>query len=155
MSDEFDIRIEIDSEIPNLTVIIKNNELNKDVEGVMAAVQEYAENRIPNIPAFQKDSMVILPQPQIIRFFIDGRKVMAQTRQGLYEVRKPLKEIEDMLDETVFVRISKSEIVNLSMVKNFDFSINGTIGVLLVNGEKTYVARRRVKEVKWILMGRK
>ena len=37
-------------------------------------------------------------------------------------------------------------------VKRFDFSAFGTIGVELENGESTWVARRRVKNVKNALM---
>jgi DNA-binding LytR/AlgR family response regulator len=46
------------------------------------------------------------------------------------------------------VRISQSEILNLHKVKSFDFSAVGTIGVELENGESTWVARRRVRDVK-------
>ena len=68
-----------------------------------------------------------------------------------YDVRKPLHEIEILLDKKRFVRISQSETINIRKVKSFDFSIAGTIGVELVNGQSTWVARRRIRNVKELL----
>ena len=118
------------------------------MEGVIAAIQGYANKRIPMVPAYFKESVVMLPQRQIIRFYINNRKVMVQTGQRIYEVKMNLRELEEILDSERFVRSSQSEIINLRKVKNFDFSAVGTIGVLLENGESTWVARRRVKDVK-------
>ena len=153
MSDLLDLKLIIDKECQKLTVTIRNNERNEDVEGIIAAVQSYEDRKVPMIPAYFKDSMVMLPQRQIIRLFVSGRKVMVQTSERTYEVKRPLREIEAMLDSSLFVRISQSETINIRKVKNFDFSAVGTIGVVLENGESTWVARRRVKYVKDALVG--
>ncbi|WP_051205779.1 LytTR family DNA-binding domain-containing protein [Butyrivibrio sp. FC2001] len=153
MSDLLDLKLIIDKECQKLTVTIRNNERNEDVEGIIAAVQSYEDRKVPMIPAYFKDSMVMLPQRQIIRLFVSGRKVMVQTSERTYEVKRPLREIEAMLDSSLFVRISQSETINIRKVKNFDFSAVGTIGVVLENGERTWVARRRVKNVKDALAG--
>ncbi len=148
MSDLLDIKLIIDKGWPKLTVIIKNNEQNEDVEAVIAAVQGFVNKKIPMIPAYYKGSLVMLPQRQIIRLYVLNRKVMVQTSEKVYEFKKSLKDIEDLLDTERFVRISQSEIINLRKVKSFDFSASGTIGVFLENDERTYVARRRVHLVK-------
>ena len=155
MSDLVDIKLIIDKEWPKLTVFIKNNERNEDVEGIIAAVQSYAEKKVPMIAAYFKGSLVMLPQRKIIRFFVDNRKVMVQTSERTYETKKPLYEIEEVLDKKRFVRISQSETINIRRVKNFDFSAAGTIGVELENGENTWVARRRMKDVRVLLAGGK
>ncbi len=148
MSDLLDIKLVIDKDCPKLNVVITNNERNEDVEGVIAAIQGYANKKIPMVPAYFKESVVMLPQRQIIRIYINKRKVMVQTSQRIYEVKMNLREIEEILDPDRFVRSSQSEIINLRKVKSFDFSAVGTIGVLLENGESTWVARRRVRDVK-------
>ena len=155
MSDLVDIKLIIDKEWPKLTVFIKNNERNEDVEGIIAAVQSYSEKKVPMIAAYFKGSLVMLPQRKIIRFFVDNRKVMVQTSERTYETKKPLYEIEEVLDKKRFVRISQSETINIRRVKNFDFSAAGTIGVELENGESTWVARRRMKDVRALLAGGK
>lgn len=148
MSELLDIKLIIDQEWPKLTVYIKNKERNEDVEALIAAVQAFSDRKIPLIPAYFRESLVMLPQRQIIRLYIHNRKLMVQTAERLYEVRKPLREVEELLDQSRFVRISQSETINLRRVKSFDFSTVGTIGVELENGETTWVARRRVKDVK-------
>lgn len=155
MSDLVDIKLIIDKEWPKLTVFIKNNERNEDVEGIIAAVQSYSEKKVPMIAAYFKGSLVMLPQRMIIRFFVDNRKVMVQTSERTYETKKPLYEIEEVLDKKRFVRISQSETINIRRVKNFDFSAAGTIGVELENGESTWVARRRMKDLRALLAGGK
>ncbi len=149
MSDLLDIRLVIEKGWPKLTVIVKSSEHNEDVDGVIAAVQEYANSRVATIPVYKKDSLVMLPQKQIVRLYIEKRKVWVQTSDdSLYGTKKSLGEIEEMLNPDIFVRISQSEIINIRKVVSFDFSLAGTIGVELKNGERTYVARRRVKFVK-------
>lgn len=148
MSDLLDIKLIIDKDCPKLNVTIRSNERNKDVEGIIAAIQGYANKKMPMVPAYFKDSVVMLPQRQIIRIYVSNRKIMVQTGERIYEAKKPLREIEELLDGDRFVRISQSEIINLMKVTRFDFSGAGTIGVELDNGEKTWVARRRVKDVK-------
>lgn len=148
MSDLLDIKLVIDKSCPKLNVLITNNERNEDVEGIIAAIQGYANKKVPMVPAYFKNSVVMLPQRQIIRLYIDNRKVMLQTVQRVYEVKKSLRELEELLDPDRFIRISQSEILNIRKVKSFDFSAVGTIGVELENGESTWVARRRVRDVK-------
>ncbi len=148
MSDLPDIKLIIDEAFERLTVIIKNRENNEDVEGVINAIQTYANNQKPMIQAYFKGSVVMLPQRKIFRIYIVNRKILIQTSERLYEVRKNLRDLEELLDPESFIRISQSEILNIKRVKNFDFSSTGTIEVELENGDKTYVSRRRVKEIK-------
>lgn len=148
MSDLPDIKLIIDEAFERLTVIIKNRENNEEVEGVINAIQTYANNQKPMIQAYFKGSVVMLPQRKIFRIYIVNRKILIQTSERLYEVRKNLRDLEELLDPESFIRISQSEILNIKRVKNFDFSSTGTIEVELENGDKTYVSRRRVKEIK-------
>ena len=102
MSDLVDIKLIIDKDWPKLTVYIKGNERNEDVEGIIAAVQAYSEKKVPMIQAYFKGCLVMLPQRKIIRFYVDNRKVMAQTAERVYETKKALYEIEEILDKKKF-----------------------------------------------------
>ena len=148
MSELLDVKLIIEEGWPKLTVYIKNSERNDDVEALIAAIQAFSDRKMPMIPAYFRDSLVMLPQRNIVRLYISNRKVMIETTERTYEVRKTLKDLEEVLDTTRFVRISQSETINLRKVKNFDFSATGTIGVELENGQSTFVARRRIKDVK-------
>lgn len=60
-------------------------------------------------------------------------------------VSKVLKEYEEILPEHQFVRIHKSSIVNLNYIKEYNYR-NG-YEVLLKNGEKIAVSRRRASDL--------
>ena len=78
-------------------------------------------------------------------------KVFAKTEYDLYQLRLRLYELEERLDDALFVRISNSEIVNLKKVKNLDLSFVGTICMELSNGDVSYVSRRYVSKIKRLL----
>ena len=151
MSDLPIIKFIIDETCEKPTVIIKNHEQNEEIEGIINAIQAYANKKHPLIQAYFKGSVVMLPQRQIFRIYIINRKVLVRTSEREYEVRKNLRDLEEILDRESFIRISQSEIINMKKIKNYDLSSTGTIGVEIENGDTTYVSRRKVKEIKAIL----
>ena len=100
------------------------------------------------VTAFQGDRVRLLPPKDILRFFADGKGVSAQTAEGVFTVRERLYELEEALDARKFVRISHSEIVNLSKVTALDLSITGTIKMTLGEDAVCFVSRRYVKRIK-------
>ena len=93
----------------------------------------------------------MLPLKDILRFYTENQKVIAQGTAGIYSIQEKLYELEERLDAEQFFRISKSEIVNLKKIKRLDMSITGTIKVLLSDGTETYTSRRNVTKLKQIL----
>ena len=103
----------------------------------------------PDVLAAQTDrGMEILPVESIIRIYSERQKVFAQTNSGVYLTKSRLYELEERLSGSSFVRISSSELVNTKMITGMDFSLTGTICLSLKGGITTYVARRRVSEIK-------
>ena len=68
---------------------------------------------------------------------------------SLLQKERPHK--DKRLDNSKFVRISNSEIVNLKKVKSLDLSFVGTICMELSNGTVSYVSRRYVSKIKKVL----
>ena len=97
------------------------------------------------------EGLEILEQADIIRVYAAKGKVYAVTAKGEYLLRMRLYEAEERLDQTRFVRISNSEIINLKMAKRFDLSFSGTICVNLAGGQTAYVSRRYVAKIKRLL----
>ncbi len=103
------------------------------------------------ITGWQGDRAALLSPEDILRFFADGKTVSAQTTQDTFTVRQRLYELEEQLDRHKFVRISHSELVNLSHVTGLDLSINGTIRMTLTGGVVCFVSRRSLKKIKQAL----
>lgn len=91
---------------------------------------------------------------EVISFYAEGQKVFALKEDGKYSVSSKLYELEKDLENAFFVRISKSEIVNVKKIRNLDLSITGTIRVVMKNGYETYTSRRNVTKLKNILKER-
>ena len=89
-----------------------------------------------------------LDMSEIIRIYTQQRKVMVDSDRGTFLLRNRLYELEQMLDEKEFVRISNSEIVCKSRIRHLDFSLTGTIKLRLKGGVETYVSRRYVRRIR-------
>lgn len=108
------------------------------------------------IPVSRGEERLLLPQREFLRFFTDGKGVLAQTEEETYTVRLRLYELEERLDQVRFVRISNGEIVNLDRITAVDLSLAGTICVTLDGRIHTYVSRRYMKKLKETLyLGRR
>ena len=90
----------------------------------------------------------IMQVDDIIRFYTCEQKVLAQDRDGVASIPFKLYELEEKLDDKRFVRISKSEIVNLKKIKRLDMSVSGTIKVIFCDEGWTYTSRRNVTRLK-------
>ena len=88
---------------------------------------------------------------EIIRIYSENKKVYVRTREEAFEVRDRLYVLEESLRDRGFVRISNSEIVNISQIDKLDMSYAGTIKMFMKNGDETFVSRRYVSRIKSML----
>lgn len=142
------IEIKIDEQCREPKVIIMTDRITDEVNGIIKKLSVEAPRMLVG---FRRDSAEILDQAAIIRAYAQTGKVCAVTEKGEYTLRLRLYELEERLDRKSFVRISNSEIVNLSHVKGFDLSFTGTICVELDNGTTAFVSRRYVSKIKQVL----
>jgi DNA-binding LytR/AlgR family response regulator len=59
-----------------------------------------------------------------------------------------MQEAENMLKSSMFLKISRFEIINLQKVKNFDFTISGQLKIEFEDGEVTWASRRYIPLIK-------
>ena len=93
----------------------------------------------------------MLRRTEILSVASDGPKVIVLTYDGRYTMQSKLYELETDLGDVDFVRISRSELINIRKIKSLDLSLTGTIKLVLKNGYETYVSRRNVSKIKEIL----
>ena len=142
------IQIQLDSQCEEPEILIRTAAVTAEIREL---VEKLSEKRSDSVVGYDADSAVLLEKSQIIRIYGASQKVYAQTPQGKFCLRQRLYELEQLLDEKTFVRISKSEIINLHFVRRLDLGITGTIGMQLKNSETAYVSRRYVNHIKSIL----
>ncbi|MDE5964886.1 MAG: LytTR family transcriptional regulator [Eubacterium sp.] len=142
------IKIKIDSTYNDPEIIIFTDEITDDIDRLVKILTDENSQIISGI---RYDRVEVLDPDEIIRVYANSKKVYAVTDKGEYTLRFRLYEAEERLGSKNFVRISKSEIINLKKVNSFDMNLAGTICVRLSNNEVTYVSRRYVAEIKKVL----
>ena len=81
---------------------------------------------------------------------VDDRTFL-YTADKVYEIRHRLYELEEILSDRDFIRISKSQIVNINCIKSLMPELNRSLSATLSNGEILTVSRRYVKSLRNLL----
>lgn len=142
------VEIKIDSSYTEPKILILTASMSEEINSIVKKLSEDVPQVISGI---KDDKIEVLDPTKLIRIYANNGKVFAAAENGEYILRLRLYEIEDRLSPNQFIRISNSEIINLTHVQNFDLSFTGTICVKLSDGTITYVSRRYVSRIKKIL----
>lgn len=137
------VELNINEKFKEILVTISTDKINDEVQELVNYI-EYKEDYLVGIA---DDQVCVLDISDIIRVFVEDRKVFVVTTKGKFVVRKKLYEMNNLLTKD-FVKISQSEIANIKFIKNLDLSIRGTIVIVYKNSDISYVSRRLLKDFK-------
>ncbi len=147
------VKTNISNKFKEIMIAIEAPKLTKEVQNII----DYASdlNPLPNqIIANKNNEIYFIELKDIICFFSKDKYIYIRTKNDEYRVKYKLYEIEEKLDKRIFIRISKSCIINMEQVECFDTSILGTIKVKLKDNTKEIVSKRNVSNVMKILYER-
>ena len=90
-------------------------------------------------------------------FYIESvdNKTFIYTKNKVYETRHKLYELEEILKEKRFLRVSKSTLLNLMKVSAIKPALNSRFTAELFSGEQVIITRKYVPELKKALKGDK
>ena len=114
------IDIIIDETIEETRVKIFAKEYSKEVETIKDLL---ADRSVDKLVAFHNKEVIILSHEEIIRIFAQDKSVFIKTKDGTFSSRLAIYELDQRLDTRKFIRISRSDIVNLDFVKKLDFCL--------------------------------
>lgn len=88
-------------------------------------------------------------------FYIESvdNKAFIYTKDNVYETKKKLYELEEMLIEKHFLRVSKSTLLNLMKVSAIKPALNSRFIAVLFSGEQIVITRKYVPALKAVLKG--
>ena len=89
-----------------------------------------------------------IPLTDILYFETVDRKVFFYTAADTYETATKMYRLEEKLDNTPFLRISKSLIANLKKARSIKPERNSRMSITLSNGEKLIVSRQYLQAIK-------
>ncbi|MBR4556464.1 MAG: LytTR family transcriptional regulator [Clostridiales bacterium] len=128
-------------EIPTLSeteVEIRFRERDREVDNLVRTIN-LSGDALYGINEKGDTEMVYVSQ--ILYIEAVDRDVFAYKASGVYRIRNTLYELEDDLKEKLFVRISKSTIVNIKAIRSIAPEDFRRIKLLLSNGEYLVVSR--------------
>jgi len=120
-------------------------------QATSSAVKDVARERSGpprRLAARRGKRIVIVPLREVLRVEIEDKLVFAVTASDRLLVEKTIAELEQSLQPAGFLRISRSELVNLEAVKELVPWFSGTWRVKLSNGEERDVSRERARNLK-------
>lgn len=81
---------------------------------------------------------------------VDNRTFI-YTENDVMEIKYRLYELEEILSNKDFIRISKSQIVNINKISSLAPQVNRTLIAKMCNGEILCISRRFIKPIKNLL----
>ncbi len=105
------------------------------------------------IPGWDGDYCIQVKQQDLLRIYSLDKKVYleCQTEEEPLLLKMRLYEFEELAERlgwTDFIRISNTDIVNLSHVKKFDMSFSGVVKVIYGEERFAIVSRRYMNKIK-------
>ena len=137
------VELNIDKKFEEIIVTISTNKVNDEIQNLV----NYIENKEDYFIGVLDGKVRLLSTEDIIRVYVEDRKVYVVTVEGKFIVRKKLYEVQNTLTKD-FIKISQSEIANVKYIHSLDLGLRGTIVINYKNSDISYVSRRMLKEFK-------
>lgn len=138
------ISININENISDTEIVINSNSLTPEIERIIAALRMLDSQ----ITVSKNGESYILDAAKIAYIESVDRKTFVYTEQDCFEMRLRLYEIEEMLCNSGFLRISKACLVNLKYIRSLKAELDRKIRLTLENGEQIIVSRQYADELK-------
>lgn len=137
------VELNIDKKLEETIVTISANKVNDEIQNLV----NYIENKEDYFIGVLDGKVRLLNTEDIIRVYVENRKVYVVTVEGRFIIRKKLYEVQSTLTKD-FIKISQSEIANVKYIYSLDLGLRGTIIIKYKNSYISYVSRRMLKEFK-------
>ena len=150
---KINLNTNISDEFNEISIIINAPVLTEEIQYIIKSISNM--NLLSQqIMASEDNRIYFIDLESIICFFSKDKYNYIRTKDGIYKVKYKLYELEEMLKNKDFIRISNSCIINIKQVECFDTSIIGTILVKLRDNSQEKVSKRNVKEIMKLLRQR-
>lgn len=130
-----------------LQVIIKCREIDDEIMRLKHHIEIFDKK----IQAKKGDEWCFVNLLDVFYFESVDNRVFLYTKDDVMEIKQRLYELEIILSDKDFIRISKSQIININKVKSLRPEINRTILATMCNGEQLFISRKYVPAIRNLL----
>ena len=125
-------------------IVIRCASLDEDIMHLIYALKARREK----LACLDGESIVMIEPDSIFYFEAVDARVFAYCENKVYEIKRKLYELEQQFENTDFLRISKSVIINLSKINKLTPGFGSRLEALLINGELVVISRQYVPALK-------
>lgn len=138
------IVINIDDKIEETEIKIHCNQLNYEVENLIATLRMLNQQLL----ACKDGENYLLDVNDISYIEAVDRKTFVYTEEDVYESKLKLYEMEEKLCQSGFVRVSKACLVCLKNVKSIRNDVDRKLRLTMKNDEQIIASRQYADEIK-------
>ena len=128
---------------------IRCHEETEDVKDIVM----FAKSRQGKLTGIFEGQQYEIPVADVFYVEAVDNAVFIYGKEKVYESKQKLYELEGVLREKHFLRVSKSLILNLMKIKAIKPALNGRYTAILENGEDIIISRKYVTDLKCALKG--
>ena len=141
-----DIQI-IENMKETLQVVINCRQIDDEVMRLKCHIELFDKK----LQAKKENELYFINSFDVLYFESVDNRSFLNTEDDVLEVRQRLYELEVILSDKDFIRISKSQIVNINKIKSLKPKLNRTILATMCNGEQLYISRKYVQAIRNML----
>ena len=143
------LTVEEDASLKETEITIKCREKDDKINKLIEMISTY----YINVTGKKDGENYRLSLDDIYYFEAVENRVFAYVKKDVYEVNYKIVELEEVLKNTSFIRVSRTVILNILKIERVSTLVNGRILACLDNGEKMIITRLYAKEFKRKLQG--
>ena len=130
-------------------VEIRCHEMTEEVREIVA----FVKTRQGQLTGIQEGKQFEIAVTDLAYVEAVDNKVFLYTQKQVYETKQKLYELEELLREKYFLRVSKSMLLNLMKIGSIKPAMNGRMLAVLKSGEEIIITRKYVAVLKKALRG--
>lgn len=137
------MKIEVEKlENNKIQINVEIDKQNRNIDKLIQYIKEFERTKIVETKENERKT---IETKDILYFYSDKKYNYCRTKEAEFKIKSKLYELEKM--DVDFLRISKSCVINLQKVKQFDLSETGKIVVKFDGNLEQQVSRRKIRDV--------
>jgi len=142
---KINVRFEKEKALNDIEIVIR---ADKRDEQINALNERLTNNETVRLTVLDNNNCPsVIDEKEIVFVSADGKNVQFVAVHGKYRAKQTLQSVENILSD-YFLRVSRYEIINLKMVRKYDFTLGGTLRIEFENGMETWASRRYIPLIK-------
>ncbi len=130
-----------------LQVVIKCQQIDDEIMRLKYHIEMFEKK----LQAKRDNEWCFVNLLDVLYFESVDNRIFLYTKDDVMEIKQRLYELEIILSDKDFIRISKSQIININKVKSLRPEINRTILATMCNGEQLFISRKYVPAIRSLL----